>query len=626
PGVSPIHAVIELTREGKLDSRVEPAIFDLASETGVKVNGKNVVTQKLSSGDEIEVAGVRIRFLIEEIQSSSMAPVARVEGRALYSQSSVDLGSFLTEPSRPVEEIFDYSVTHRSALEVVMSWQGSILDVAHFVDENEVRIGESRSARFGIPSLLSQANHILITRSQERFTLRLDPKMKGVIQRAGRLESVEQVLNSGGPTLELKKNEFAKLQVGDVVFYLSFTQAPPRLKRGRVVEHDPLFWKTFWGSLAVTLALLIAMMNVKLPQEIEAEELPERIATILYQPEKFSAKLPPEPKSKPVAVEAPSRSAPKPPPARPQVTKIDIKPDPANANRPVPQELTGGSSRVAANRPATQLPRQTRAETRAKEGEGARAAGRQGARGSQQAAPGKTPQELAQRPSPQGGKGVGGAGRSEVKDVGNVDLLKGAGDKILDILGNSAARLGKDGERLKGFGGFTTQGSGGQALSGSGTGGGGNAQSLGVGGLGEKGRGGGRVGTGLGATGDGAGIIGGKTRVLIRSGGPEEAVVLGAVDASAIEAALLAHKDEFRLCYEREINAEKPDLSGRVGTNFVIGAEGKVTQAGIASTSLNHPPTEKCVLTVIRRIDFPKPRGGGVVQVSYPFKFSSGSR
>jgi len=109
---------------------------------------------------------------------------------------------------------------------------------------------------------------------------------------------------------------------------------------------------------------------------------------------------------------------------------------------------------------------------------------------------------------------------------------------------------------------------------------------------------------------------------VIRTGGPEEAVVMGAIDASAIEAALLAHKDEFRLCYEREINAENPKLAGRVGTSFVIGAQGRVTQAGVASTTLNNASAERCILNVIRRIDFPIPRGGGLVQVTYPFKFS----
>ena len=99
-------------------------------------------------------------------------------------------------------------------------------------------------------------------------------------------------------------------------------------------------------------------------------------------------------------------------------------------------------------------------------------------------------------------------------------------------------------------------------------------------------------------------------------------VELLGVDASAIEAALLAHRDEFRLCYEREINAENPKLAGRVGTSFVIGAQGRVTQAGVASTTLGNANAERCILAVIRRIDFPIPRGGGIVQVTYPFKFS----
>jgi hypothetical protein len=113
---------------------------------------------------------------------------------------------------------------------------------------------------------------------------------------------------------------------------------------------------------------------------------------------------------------------------------------------------------------------------------------------------------------------------------------------------------------------------------------------------------------------------------VIRSGGPEEAVVMGAIDADAVEQALLAHKDEFRLCYEREINAETPNLAGRIGTSFVIGSSGRVTQAGIESTTLKHAGVERCVINVIKRIDFPIPKGGGIVQVSYPFKFNSAGK
>jgi hypothetical protein len=59
-----------------------------------------------------------------------------------------------------------------------------------------------------------------------------------------------------------------------------------------------------------------------------------------------------------------------------------------------------------------------------------------------------------------------------------------------------------------------------------------------------------------------------------------------------------------------------------VGTNFVIGSSGRVTHAGIESSTLNNANTERCIIQVLKRIDFPIPRGAGVVQVTYPFKFT----
>ena len=127
----------------------------------------------------------------------------------------------------------------------------------------------------------------------------------------------------------------------------------------------------------------------------------------------------------------------------------------------------------------------------------------------------------------------------------------------------------------------------------------------------------------MGAAGNGSGIAGGKTRVVIQSGGPEETVVMGTIDADAVDAAMMAHRDEFRLCYEREINAEQPKIAGSVITSFVIGSSGKVDQDGVESSTLGSPNVERCVLSVIKRIQFPIPRGGGIVQVRYPFKFNA---
>ncbi|MGK5085668.1 AgmX/PglI C-terminal domain-containing protein [Bdellovibrionota bacterium FG-1] len=618
-GVAPIHAVVELVPE--------PMIYDLASETGVFVNGTKVVTAALKNGDEITVGLNRIRFAVEE-RGQAISQVAKdrireTEGRKLFLNPDEDFKPLLLEESSEVDDIFDYRPAAKTALEVVMSWHGSILDIEHFVAQKQIVIGVKQRDDFAIPPLLAAAEHPIVTRTGDNFVLNLDPSMRGVIQRRGSLKTLDEarssvVKTSVGYPVNIEREDFAKVSVGEVDFFLSFTDAPPRLKRSRVLERDSLFRKIFTASLLFTLVTLYGLGTMRVVPSLEAEQIPERLATILYQPEKYAVRVKPEPiRQAPVA---PAVSQPAPPAQpRPQVThKVEIHPDANSAKHPIPKEMNVGSkpSKVAV---VSKRPAPSKGQSEAKEGEGARHSGPEGKRGTLHAPADKTPQNKAAVPSPNGGKGAGG-GHSEVADIGNVDFLKGATGKIENILGNAGAQLGKSGDSLKGLGGFATQGNGGLALSGNGKGGGGTSDLSA--GLGNRGRGFGKVGTGLGAAGNGTGILGGQARVAIRSGGNEETVVMGSIDANAIDAAIRAHQDEFRLCYEREINAEHPNIGGRIGTTFVIGSTGRVTEAGIESSSIKNANIERCVLTVMKRIDFPMPRGGGLVQVAYPFKFS----
>lgn len=628
-GISPIHAVVELS--GSADGAA--TIYDLASETGVFVNGEKAITRALKPGDQIVIGRHSLQFGVEDLARIAadrrQAPAMRDSGgRKLFLNPGEDLKSLLLEDERVVEEIFDYAPTTQLALQVVMSWRGTVLDVRHFVKESVVTIGNARKNHFGIPTVLSSSVFPFVTRAGEGFTLHLEQSMQGLVQRKGELTTLDQIRRSfvqgpDGCQVPLNKGDFGKIGMGEVDFYLSFTPAPPRLRPRKLFERDPFFLKIFGSSMLLTALVVMGLLNARVTPTLEAEQLPERIATILYQPEKYAIPMKlPVPKKLEAAQ---PQSQPQPPEAKqapePQKTaKIDLAPNPANTAKPIPTEMNVGN-KTAKNKGKTSGAKAggKNAQNQAKEGQGARAKGKEGTRGQKNAKPGKEHQDKASRPSPQGGTGAG-SGSSQVPDEGNVDLLKGASEKVQNLLGNSAAQLGKGGEKLKGFGGFTTQGEGGLALAGSGKGGGGDAASLG--GLSDKGRGGGRVGTGMGAAGNGSGIVGGSARVVIRSGGPEEAVVMGSIDADAVEAALLAHRDEFRLCYEKEINAENPDLAGRVGTSFVIGSSGRVGQAGIESTTLKNANAERCILNVIKRIQFPIPRGAGVVQVSYPFKFS----
>jgi TonB family protein len=629
-GVEPIHAVLELYASPK-DPDAPATIFDLASGGGTFVDSRKVVTQTLKGGETIKIGPHEIKFSIEDVSRySTREQIRSSEGRALFLNPHEDFSQLLLTDDREVEEIFDYRPTSKRALEVVMSWRGVILNVEHFVSDRSVTVGTTRRSDFGIPPVLSMGNYPIVTRSGTTFTLNLDTQMKGVMHRKGRLSSLNEVRDAAtrgpyGYQVIIEKDDFAKLTLGEVDFYLSFTSAPPRLKRQKILDRDPFFMKIMGSSLLATLVLIVALLKVKVPPQLQTEEIPQRIATILYQPEKYVS--PPKPIEKVHVSEAQvpqpvrpikPKNPPKPPePVIPPKKPVEIKPSHTTLDFEKSHPHTKPNAGAKAS-DQNQHKGSSVSQNEGHEGAGARAKGTEGTRGSKTSHNEGEHQTHANRPSPQGGKGAGGS-HSQVPGEGTLDVLKGMSNNIKNLLESSGQKLGPGGEKLGGFGGFDTKGGGGLALSGNGRGGGGNAESLG--GLSDHGKGGGRVGTGLGAAGEGNGIVGGKTRVILRTGGPEETVVMGAIDADEVEKAILAHKDEFRYCYEREINAGQPGISGRVGTSFVIGGRGTVLDAGVVSSSLGNANAEKCIIKVLTRIQFPEPRGGGTVTVKYPFKF-----
>jgi hypothetical protein len=608
--IAPIHAVIEISGNSGQEKAL---IFDLASTTGTRVNGKTIATQDLKDGDVIEIAGVSIKFRLEDLSvASQRVKFSDSEGQRLFQNPDEDVRPLLLEQKFEDEEVFDYRPCTKDSVEVIMAWNGAIMDVQYFVDQKEITIGPDRKSDFMIPRTLGEDKYVFVSKNaEERSSLNLDPKMKGVIQGKGRLLGVDDLLKAGTGTqastaVAFEKNDFAKITIGFVDFYLSHTAAPPHLARRRLFERDAFFLRILVLSGIFSALFITAILNIRIDKTIEVEKVPERVATVMFQPEKFTQK------NIRKVIEEVQKKAPEP---EPKKVELDLKPKKLE-NKPIPKELDLGKKDQEALK-SQKMQRQ--GQNKAKEGEGARAKGTEGSRDSKTAAPGKEQQNVARRPSPMGGTGAGG-GQSQVANEGNIDAIKGATSQIQNLLGGTSEKMAGGGKELGGFGGFTTRGEGGLALSGKGAGGGGTADTS-LGGLGTKGSGGGRVGTGLGAAGDGTGMIGGKTRVSVRTGGAEETVVMGSIDADAVLAALLAHKDEFRLCYEREVNAGNPTLAGRVGTSFVIGPTGRVNQAGIISTSMKNANVEGCILAVIRRIDFPVPKGGGTVQVRYPFKF-----
>ncbi len=163
------------------------------------------------------------------------------------------------------------------------------------------------------------------------------------------------------------------------------------------------------------------------------------------------------------------------------------------------------------------------------------------------------------------------------------------------------------------------------------TGGAGQGDAHGVGGMGSRGTGPGGGGTGLGlgglgTKGSGRGLggngsidLGGRGKDSVRIV-PGKTTVKGGLSKDVIMKVIKRHQNEIKFCYEQEAQ-KNPDLAGKVAVAFTIDPAGAVADATVAETTLNNGNAENCMLSRIRRWKFPEPEGGGVVEVNFPWVF-----
>jgi tetratricopeptide (TPR) repeat protein len=97
---------------------------------------------------------------------------------------------------------------------------------------------------------------------------------------------------------------------------------------------------------------------------------------------------------------------------------------------------------------------------------------------------------------------------------------------------------------------------------------------------------------------------------------------MGSLDRSQIDEYILNNLAKIRWCYERELK-ENSLLQGRIVINFIITGSGSVSLSKTLNSTMDNENVEKCIAHQIKKIDFPPPRGGGIVIVNYPFVFRS---
>lgn len=609
--VSNVHAVVEMDDNG------QARIYDMASETGVFINDRKELSADLKDGDEVKVGFATLtykRMAVSEAQAAVPQGSVRSSGaRKLFLDAKEDFRPLILEDERNVIQIFDYPSSGEQALQVVMYWSDVILDVKHITEQKTVTLGEDRKATFAVPGMHSDFPFISFDNG---VTLQVNAEMKGVVRSGNKLTPLHEI---PGNRFQLKQADQAKIQFRDVTFFVSYSPLPPHLRRQKILERDGFFTRIWFTSLALTSALVVLALGITPEKPLEVDELPPRVATVIFKPVP-PPPPPPKPVEPPKKVEPPKVEEKKPEPPKPKPPKKVEPPKqlPKEVKPPkeAPKQVTKPTEKPV--QAANQVKGQPAKPAGGNEGEGKRAPGPEGRKGEPNK-PKSPVGQVATRGNPNVNKPV----KSEAQGRGNVEaLFDNISGAISKNMAASGAGANAAGARLKGYGGFTTEGNGGLGNLGAGTGGGGESESL-TAGLGTKGLGSGAKGNGIGAIGSGGNLLGtGHGRPSIEVGNATETIIMGGLDKSVIDEIIKRHMAQIRYCYSKELDASKGNLSGRILTRFVISGSGTVTQSGVESSSIGNANVEKCLTGVLKRIVFPEPVGGSIVEVSYPFSFT----
>lgn len=90
----------------------------------------------------------------------------------------------------------------------------------------------------------------------------------------------------------------------------------------------------------------------------------------------------------------------------------------------------------------------------------------------------------------------------------------------------------------------------------------------------------------------------------------------GGLAPAEIAATIAAATDRFEACYERFVDAP---VRGKLAVAFTIDARGRVSEAALASSTVDDPRVGPCFVARVAELRFPAPVGGGIVKATFPF-------
>lgn len=567
-GVAKRHAVIEVA------SATSITLVDLGGQGGLRLNGDWVDECPLAVGDRIELGGSVL--LVEQIVMEEAEPRPSLPPpTALFTAPS----TFAMQKSGPAVRPEEVELLHVMAAEVSIAWGDNVLMVTHLSPSQSFFVGDEegpgRPCDFLIPREKLGAPRLpLILGGDAGLSVVIPPRAIGYV--AG-TDGVEVPLDAarararscpglaGACELPLALGMRAVLQLGDIVFRVAAVRAGKPMAHGLSSGLDAAVLGYFalsalsLGGFLSSLAYLVPPLGML---DDEAEDEHRR-----YLMQQYLTSAAEREKERTVA-------------------------EVVESGEP------GGSAGARAQGAEGAMGRSDVAERQGRHAIAGTAARRD--------------QQLSRHDARAEARTFGIIGLLDPSALGDPDAPTSPWGSELAVGSDALSAQGQ----IWGADPGAAYGTGGLAISGPGSGGGGKSQSIGLGDNGALGQ--------LGPGGDGnRGLSRGHTTGSHRTSAPRlrmgDTQVTGRLPAEVIRRVVRQNHTRFRHCYEQGLMAN-PGLSGRVGVRFVIGADGAVANVANVGSDLPDPKVIGCVTRAFYDIGFPKPEGG-IVTVVYPIMF-----
>ncbi len=627
--VTSIHAVLEITENGAI-------VYDMNSTNGTYVNGESVVFNEVKEGDTLKFASQEYIFKkykkedilppplemlapISQGLPPAMGDSAPMQAPSLPTASPSQTGARLPKASdtlpkaSPFREvprvayplakdpkaefseyifedadllypIFNYGVNY-SAVEVIILFKDMVYSVDYVptLDGKYKLVGKDASNKEIEYAYLGKDEKFEFIEVKNNDILVHPLPGYDVMRISG-----NKTEDAGASSIPLYGDDILRFKNGEIQIFVRSTEAPPKVKPAPILDRDTDLKKYLFLVFIFCIAFLSAISMVTVDEDIEKEKVPERVATILYKRKLVISKSPAIEKTKDAPKEKVQKSPVQKPIERPKtepVKQTADKPSPAPAknvgdkNSPKVGEVKKANPNKGPTNTKTQVS-PTKSTSTAKSSRS-------------RSAPSKHVNNAASKGPVQTYKAL------EWKSTMSNILTKGGTTKSVQAADGNVSATGSASSVVSGGESATLETA---------------KVNTNVGSL---------VGAASGTLDSAKGVDGLVDKKSIYTAGlPYKTVVLGGMDPDLIRKILIDNIPRFRLCYQQELDRASQAIDGVVRLDFIIGASGRVTKAGVESASGSLTGDVKgCVIGVLKDLRFPAPRGGSVVEVNQPFNF-----